>query len=77
MMHDGWMFGMGWFWILVLILIGVGIWLTARAGIRSGPRSGTPAGRETPEKILKDRFAKGEIDEEEYRARMDALRKGV
>jgi len=74
MMHDGWMFGMGWFWILVLVLIGVGIWLTARAGMGSSPRSGMPSGGKRPEDILKDRFARGEIDEEEYRARMDALR---
>ena len=73
-MHDGWMFGMGWFWILVLVLIGVVIWFAVRVATSSGSRSEKTVGGKTPEDILKNRFAKGEIDEKEYRERKDALR---
>jgi putative membrane protein len=68
-MHNGWMYGMGWGWILVLVAFGLLIWFALRtAGRSAGPALGNP------EKVLKERFARGEIDEEEYRARLAALR---
>jgi uncharacterized membrane protein len=33
--------------------------------------------RRDPKEILEERFARGEIDVDEYRARMDILRAGV
>lgn len=72
------MTGWGWaamtismvlFWGL-LILGGV---LLVRALYR--PSGNTEAAlRPTPEHVLAERFARGEIDEEEYRRRLDALR---
>lgn len=35
---------------------------------------GAPRGETTPEQILAERFARGEIDEEDYGRRLDALR---
>ena len=74
MMHDGWMFGMGWFWILALIVVVCGIWIALRAGSRSDAGAGRSAPDKAPEEILRDRLARGEIDENEYRSRIEALR---
>lgn len=65
-MHwDGWWHagGMWVFWILVILLT---IWLIRVVGRRSRPRE------KTPEEILRERFARGEIDGEEYE---ESLRK--
>lgn len=69
--------GMVIFWVL---LIGVGI-LIFRALAHTGPGSGehthphthTPAGP-SPEELLAERFARGDIDEEEYQRRLSTLR---
>jgi len=74
MMHDGWMFGMGWLWFVLLIVIVVAVLIAMRAGTRGGPRSESSGGAKTAEDTLRDRLARGEIDEEEYRNRMNALR---
>jgi putative membrane protein len=41
---------------------------------RTAAKPGTGETRPTPEQLLAERFARGEIDEEEYRRRLDALR---
>ena len=71
--------GMGWGgWIVMILAMGA-IWaLVAFAGIaifrgvRSG-RAGTLTERDASQ-ILDERFARGEIDIQEYHARQDALR---
>jgi putative membrane protein len=73
-MHDGWGFGMGWGWILGLVVIGAVVWAAMRAGARGGAQP--PPRERTPEEVLRERFARGEIDEEEYRARRKTLREG-
>ena len=40
------------------------------------PSPGTPSTPSTPEQLLAERFARGEIDEEEYRHRLEVLRTG-
>jgi putative membrane protein len=70
--------GFGWlpmvivsliFWALVVVAVIAVI----RAWRHAGPReTGDP---ESPERILARRFARGEIDEEEYHRRLDALRR--
>lgn len=57
-----WPFGLAFFVLLV--------WVVARA-------AGGPSGRmdETPEQILKRRYARGEIEREEYQRRLDDLRR--
>nr|WP_238438440.1 SHOCT domain-containing protein [Frankia nepalensis] len=73
--------GMLLFWTALII----GAVLLTRALIRSGkwdrlsmrPPAEPPAdhgpARPSPEQVLADRFARGEIDEQEFRARLGAL----
>ena len=67
----------GWGWtamtigsVLVLVLLGAIVVLLVRLGSRSADR---PPERRSPEQLLGERFARGEIDEEEYRRRLDVL----
>lgn len=63
-----WMMGWGWgmmllfalFWVAVIGLVG---WLIYRFMKGRGGTSGSPA---TPEGVLQDRYARGEIDRETY-----------
>jgi putative membrane protein len=65
-MHFGWMM-LSWIGIVVTCAIGLRY---ALGGFR-----GTSDGGDSPEEILKRRFAKGEIDREEYETRLEVLRK--
>lgn len=58
-------------WLFGIVLLGALIWAVARAArpSRGGPRE------ETPETILKRRYARGELDHEEYERRLNDLRK--
>jgi len=79
--NDGWNDGMGaggWvmmtlvmvaFWALVIIAV---IALFRGLG-RDGQASGSTAPRD-PQQILEERFARGEIDADEYHARRQVLR---
>jgi putative membrane protein len=54
-----------------VVVIGVVVWAVARITARDGAR-----GRADPDgarRILDERFARGEIDEDEYRARRATL----
>lgn len=73
-MMDGWS-GM-WFGPLFMILVpllGIAliVWLIRAATRGDGSR---PAARLTPQEILDERFAKGEIDAEDYDHRRKALK---
>lgn len=70
--EGGWMgTGMWLFWILLFVLVVVLIRVAA-----GGDSSASPPGREdSPLEILKARYARGEIDEEEYRRRRQELEK--
>jgi putative membrane protein len=85
----GWAFGLGsiLFWVLVVAAVVALVGLSLRGGRRpdpphrgdaSGPGPyggpGPPAGHMSPEQILADRFAHGEINEEEFHHRMAVLR---
>jgi putative membrane protein len=74
-----------WGWVVMGIMMllfwgGVAalVVLLVRAG-RSGSGGGgyypPGLGHDDPERILGQRFARGEIDETEYRARLDALKR--
>jgi len=59
------------FWGLLI----VGIVALVRYLSRGGqPTGAPPAQRPTPDQVLAERFARGEIDEDEYGRRLDALR---
>lgn len=75
LMHETWG---GWPWLaplwilLWIVVIATVIRVVARrGGWWCGPRVGAARG---PQEILADRFARGEIDASEYRARLDTLR---
>ncbi len=70
--HLGW--AEGWWWVvpvvgalLLVAIIGILVWAVVRGG-RNRPNT-TGAARQ----ILAERFARGEIGEEEYRARLGQL----
>jgi putative membrane protein len=74
--------GMGG-WGYAVVTIGMVVfWAAVIYGvvalIRHAGRSGTPSGESVlppaPERLLAGRFARGEIDEEEYRQRLAGLR---
>jgi len=74
--HDhmgGWGYGlMALSWVLFWALVVTGIVLLVRYLSRTPGQP--PDNRPTPERLLAERFARGEIDEEEYRRRLQALR---
>jgi putative membrane protein len=74
-MHQGgWMF-MGWTWIFWLLVI-VALAMLAVALMRGFSRSdGGSRRQESPEEILKRRYANGEIEREEYQRRLEDLRR--
>jgi putative membrane protein len=41
---------------------------------RTGPQGGAPRQQQTPEQLLAERFARGEIGEDEYQRRLATLR---
>ena len=85
MMHDGWMWGNGWGWagwvlmsvVMVLFWAAVitAIVLAIRyAAVHATPPAALPSYRPSrPEDVLAERFARGEIDEDEYRRRVTLL----
>ena len=69
-MDGGWWWVMGVGWLLFLAFIGVLVFLL----VRHHTDAGTVRRRSTAEDLLAERLARGEIDEDEYRRRRDALR---
>ena len=72
------MSGFGWGmkgfgWIVGLVVVGVLVWAIVQVTPRRGDAATASATR-SAETILADRFARGEIDDDEYRRRLDALR---
>jgi putative membrane protein len=68
----GWGLGMGlgmWIFWIVLIIIIVALFKVV------SPGSGSPSTDKSPIEILKARYARGEIDEEEYKRRLSELEK--
>jgi putative membrane protein len=57
-MGGGW-FGMGFWWILVIVAVGVVVALAARRGERA-------PGGESALDVLKRRYARGEVNREEF-----------
>ena len=71
--HMGWggtgmMFG----WTILLVVVVVAVWALATRRGGSDDR-GTTAGKR-PEDIVREQYARGEIDEDTYRRRLDELK---
>jgi putative membrane protein len=76
-MHGGW----GWGWMSLMMVMMLLFWGAVIFGVvwlirgvawgRSVPEG--PVSTESPAEILDRRFAEGEIDEEDYRARREVL----
>jgi putative membrane protein len=64
---------MGFAWIMGLLIIGLVVWAVVHSTQQSRS-SAVPNVARTAEAILADRFARGEIDDDEYRRRLDTLR---
>ena len=75
LMHESWG-AWPWFaplWILLWIVVIATVVPPGRPARRLVVRAAVRGGR-GPQEILADRFARGEIDASEYRARLDTLR---
>jgi putative membrane protein len=75
-MHD--QGGAGWFMVLLMLVLVVAVVVAViaimRGTVRTPAGPGVPAPRGAdPRAILQERFARGEIDEQDYRARIRAL----
>jgi len=69
--------GWSWWWALsmtafMLVVVGAVIWVVVAVLRPSDASTASPPS--TAEEILKERFARGEIDAAEYRERLDTLR---
>jgi putative membrane protein len=77
----GWGYGLGiitmvLFWSLLIVAIIAAIRYMSR-GHRSGSPTEPPASQPpSAEQLLAERFARGEIDADEYRQRLETLREG-
>lgn len=74
-----WWDGGGWGWLMMSVSMMVfwGLVIAGVAIIVRGPRSGASGRTRSAdsEQILRERFARGEIDTEEYEQRRDTLRR--
>ena len=68
---NGW-WHMGFMWLFWLVLIVIVVWLIVRS---TSGRLSTGEAQESPEEILKRRYARGEIDKDEYDRRLNDLRR--
>ena len=82
----GWAWGWGLmtfaFWVLVVVAVVLAVRHFSRSGGRppSGPPSSGPppgASAHSAEQVLAERYARGEIDDEEYQRRLATLRGGA
>lgn len=74
-MGYGWGWGMIVFWLLTLALAAVLIWSVLRMPRAGGPHEGGSVPVDRAEAILRERYARDEIDEDTFRRKMDELRR--
>ncbi len=77
------MSGGNWWWMAIMMIAFWGglIWITVTL-VRGGnytshphtPGAPTPQARQSPQEILAERLARGEIEPDDYRLRLEALR---
>ncbi len=69
----GW--GMGWWWIIGLIILIAVIWIIVK-GMNKDTRTSRESTK-TALDLLNERYAKGEIDKEEYEKRKNDLKENL
>jgi putative membrane protein len=72
-MMGGW--AMGWMWVWPVLIV-AGLLVIGYVAVRLAqgmPPSSRRSGPSPARRILDERYARGEIDDEEYRRRRDAL----
>jgi putative membrane protein len=69
----GWGSGFGWIWMLVIwvVVIGGVVWVVTQLATTNGRRGQDDSSE--ARSVLDERFARGEIDEAEYRRIRDEL----
>ncbi len=73
--YTGMVIGMVLFWALIIVgIIALIRFSTGTTQTRAIPQPQPYSDYQTPEQMLAGRFASGEIDETEYRQRLDVLR---
>ena len=73
-MGGGWGLGMGLGWIIPIVVIGLVVWaIVAITRSRSGGSSGEGAAADRSLAILKERYARGELDSETYQRMRNEL----
>ena len=70
MNYDGHFFAGGFMWVFWVLII-IGIFFVFQS--KSKTNSGSSSDKETPMDILKKRYARGEIDEDEFNRRRKDL----
>lgn len=65
-------FGMGWWWIIGLIIMIIIVWLVVKA-INQNKNSTSRFNDKSALDILKERYARGEIDQQEFDERKKDL----
>ena len=66
-------YGMGWWWIIGIIIMVIIVWMVVKA-INQTNYSNTRLGNKSALDILKERYARGEIDKQEFEERKNNLK---
>ena len=72
--YDGMGFGMGWWWIIGIILVAAIVWGIVRIPGQNNNANNT-ANQKSALDILNERYARGEIDKDEYEMKKRGLGK--
>lgn len=64
--------GMGWWWIIGLIIVIAIVWMVAKTMSQTKDPNNLPGSKSALE-ILKERYARGEIDKHEFEERKKGL----
>ncbi|MFA6863494.1 MAG: SHOCT domain-containing protein [Dysgonamonadaceae bacterium] len=66
-------YGMGWWWIVGVIIMVAIVWMVVKM-INQTNHSNTQLGNKSALDILKERYARGEIDKQEFEERKNNLK---
>ncbi len=68
----GWGMGMGWWWVIGLIIVIAVVWMVVK-GMSQSNRPGNQPVNKSALEILKERYARGEINKQEFEERKKDL----